>query len=145
MPTFGYVNPYRNKGVECENLALVCMDFRFRKKINELLSQAGYRDFDILVVPGASKAIIDDSHRQIVLNALKIAVSLHGIRRLIMVDHIDCGTYGGSSRFPGQVEEMAFHTERLHEAYQIIKSQYPMLEIVLMYIDWDKLQEIAAF
>ena len=44
-----------------DNLVLMCTSLRFHKQISDLISCAGYRDFDIIALPGAYKAMLKDS------------------------------------------------------------------------------------
>ncbi|MBI2841785.1 MAG: hypothetical protein HYX78_00125 [Armatimonadetes bacterium] len=142
MPSQSYVNLFRNREALCENIVLTCVDFRFRKKAGELLPFAGYRDFDLLALPGASKAVLDEERRPVVFDALDICLRLHKVVRLIIIDHMDCGAYGGSAAFQNADEEVVFHTDRLREAGKIIRDRYPFLQVVPMYMGWDKLVSI---
>jgi len=139
-----YLNLYKNKERACENLTITCVDFRFRKEIGGLLSRAGYDDFDLLALPGASKALIEEPGREVCLQAIGIVLQSRRSRRVIVVDHIDCAAYEGSGRFSNQQEEEAFHTDKLHQAARAIKEYYPSLEVVLMYMDWEKLKSVPA-
>jgi carbonic anhydrase len=134
-----YSSQHKNGGHDCENLAVICMDFRFRKELPELLEQAGFQEFDLVSLPGASKAIIDEKSRGAVFAAIDIAHEKHHGKRIIIVDHIDCGAYGGSGQFLSKEEEEQFHVERLVEAAKLIRAEYPSLEIVTLYADWQHL------
>jgi hypothetical protein len=136
-----YVNFFRESGVECPNLVITCVDFRFRRQISELLSYSGCRDYDNISLPGASKSIIDQTTRDQTLQAIETCHRLHSTTRLAIIDHIDCGAYGGSAAFAGPEAEETFHIERLTEASEIVRAALP-IEVVPMYIDWRKLQTI---
>jgi len=77
-----------------------------------------------------------------ILDALELAIGLHGVSRLIIVDHVDCGAYGGSKQFDSAEEERRFHGERLHEAREVVADAQPEIEIVLLYQDHDGLSPI---
>ena len=143
METVGYLNMSRYVGRECESIVLTCIDFRFRKEVGDLLSRAGFRDFDLVALPGASKAVIEESSRGVLFHAVEASLALHHPRRIIVVDHIDCGAYGGSAAFAGPEDEEAFHAARLDEAREIIRGEFPLLEVVAAYMDWDKLKILS--
>lgn len=137
-----YANKHEGGGHGCRNLVVICMDFRFRKELVELLEKAGFPEFDLVSLPGASKAIIDEAARKAVFGAIDIAVEKHHCQRVIIVDHVDCGAYGGSSRFSSEEEEKDFHRERLAEAKKIAEERYPKLEVAMLYADWKELISI---
>ncbi len=140
-----YKNEYQNKGHECKNLVIRCMDFRFTPYIKGLLDQmyadeGGFESYDSPGVgAGASKAIIDQGSRPVVFSSIDIAVQKHQAKRVVVIDHIDCGAYGGSSQFESPEKEEEFHIIKLKEAGEILKDKYPELEVVLLYQDWDML------
>lgn len=124
----------------CDNLVLRCMDFRFHTRLGELLAEhfgVERFDHDSLAGCGGSKSIIDEQWRAVVFQALDLAVPLHRVRRVIVVDHVDCGAYGGSGKFGDSRAEAQFHAERLREAREIVQRNYPQLEVVLFYQDQD--------
>jgi hypothetical protein len=122
------------------------MDFRFHKQLDQLLDElyseeGGFGDFDSPgPAGGASKAIVDESSRPVVFAAIDIACDKHQIKRVLIVDHIDCGAYGGSSRFQNEDEEAKFHLGELRKAREILGEKYPDLAITLLYQDWEKLE-----
>ena len=131
---------------KCENMVVRCMDYRFHAALPELLAEHfGVESFehDSPGGCGGSKALIDERPRKMILEALELAVSLHGVRRLVIVDHVDCGAYGGSERFDGAEEERVFHEERLREAREIAADAQPDAEVVLFYQDREGIHPVA--
>ncbi len=115
-----------------------CMDYRFHAELSDLLAAYfGVECFrhDSPGGCGGSKALIDPRPREIILEALELGVSLHGVKRLVIVDHVDCGAYGGSERFDSAEAERQFHEERLREARAIAAEAQPPVEVVLFYQD----------
>lgn len=122
------------------------MDFRFHSELPGLLAEHfGVERFEYDSPGGGcggSKSLIDEPARSIVLQALDLAVSLHGVKRLVIVDHVDCGAWGGSERFDDADAERHFHAERLREAREIVAEAQPDLEIVLFYQDLDGISPV---
>lgn len=141
MRTLSYVNFLKSGAEGCENLVLMCIDFRFHKQISDLISYAGYRDFDIVALPGASKSLVDEQSRVTVLNAISRAKELHGINRVIIVDHVDCRAYGGSAAFADSRSEEEHHDHKLEQASAIVRENFPDLEVIQLYADWDRLKQ----
>lgn len=141
-----YQNEYRGKGHNCPNLLIRCMDFRFHRTLDELLpelfsDEGGIKDYDSPgVAGGGSKSIIDEASRPVVFSAIDIAIEKHHISRIIVVNHVDCGAYGGSSQFTSPDEEEKFHRGELKKAEEILTAKYPELEIIILYQDWNNLK-----
>jgi hypothetical protein len=135
----------QNETCMCENMVVRCMDYRFHADLPALLAeQFGVECFsyDSPGGCGGSKSLIDQRPREMMLEALDLGVSLHGVKRLVIVDHVDCGAYGGSEQFEGTEEERQFHVERLREAGEIAAEAQPEIEIVLFYQDYEGLSLI---
>lgn len=138
MQTLSYIGINPGVADTCDNLALMCIDFRMHRKVCDALTYGGYRDFDLLALPGGSQALIDEDSRPTVLAAIEKAIALHKTKRLIIANHVDCGAYGGSGRFADPNEETAMHEDALRQAAEIAKSRFPELEVVLVYAGRDR-------
>lgn len=150
MEEVSYQNSHQSGGHHCKNLLIRCMDFRFHRELDKMLEElfrdeGGLGDYDSPGVGGgASKAVVDDASRPVVFSAIDIGIEKHQISRVLIVDHIDCGAYGGSSRFGSPEEEEKFHSGELKKAAVIIKKRYPQLEIKLFYQDWGTIKPVSA-
>ena len=142
MKELSFLGLRRNLDRSCNDLVLMCMDFRFHRQLGEILTSDGYRTFDIVALPGSSKSLRDAGSREVVLSAIRTAVSIHSIKRVIIADHVDCRAYGGSEAHAGSEQEMHSHEEALREAGQVVKGEFPALEVVLVYADWDHVREV---
>ena len=47
---------------------------------------------------------------------IKLSHDLHGISRVILMNHLDCGAYGGRAAFASDEEEYSRHAEDLRSA-----------------------------
>ena len=111
----------------CETLVIFCMDFRIPgDKLREVLTaafsgQEKIAPFDEIRIAGGAKAVTDKESRQTALAGIQIAVYKHSIGRIIIVNHHDCGAYGGISRFNGnETAERDFHSAELKKAEKIV-------------------------
>jgi hypothetical protein len=121
-----------------DNFTISCIDFRFRAKIAEWIKNELGDQSDLVAIAGVSKAILDDDTRAAVLKQIGIAERLHEIKTVHLVDHIDCGAYGGSAKFEGDKDaEVAMHHEELSKAADVIKAEYPSLAVETHIIDFE--------
>jgi len=85
----------------CTALILHCMDFRLGKPIKQYLQERGLLgDCDIVSIAGASKNIArptEPTDREFALRQIRTSVRLHEIKKVIVMNHTDCGAYGGRS------------------------------------------------
>jgi hypothetical protein len=106
----------------CQTLIVHCMDFRLQKNINDWLqrrfSPAGY---DRVSLAGGVLEL------EIVLKQVEICERVHGIRRVVLVNHEDCRAYGEAGN-PDR------HAADLRNAGQRIKAMFPQLEVELYYL-----------
>lgn len=141
-----YQNDFKNKGHSCSTLVIRCMDFRFHEALEENIGkilEENACSFDSPGIGGGgSKSIIDEGSKAVLYGALNIAVEKHGVNRVVITDHIDCGAYGGSGKFESEIEEEKFHIDRLKEAKEIMAKEYPDLKIVLLYQDWNSIKTV---
>lgn len=125
---------FKYRGVHsCEAVVLCCIDFRFWRETLEFAEkELGLKDFDFPSLPGAAKAINEKS--DLALGCVQVPCDLHHVKKIVIVNHADCGAYGGSSKFNGDSEaEQKFHEEELQKAKGIISEKYPGKEVILVY------------
>ncbi|MBI4036075.1 hypothetical protein HY383_03920 [Candidatus Daviesbacteria bacterium] len=109
----------------CEAVIVTCIDFRFQEYINNWISEnVTPKSFDRVALAGG---VFDFGY---VLKQVEISKRLHHIKKVILVNHEDCGAYGES----GTAQK---HAEDLKDAASKIKQQYPDLEVDLYYLHLD--------
>lgn len=128
---------FKYKGIHsCEAVVLACIDFRFWKETMEFIEkELGIKTYDFPKIPGAAKAINEcKSDADVSMLCVSVPCNLHHVRKIIIVNHADCGAYGGSTRFNGDVEaEQKFHEGELRRAKEKIFAKYQEKEIILVY------------
>lgn len=112
-----------------DNLVVSCVDFRFRPLVAKWIDEQLNGKADLISLAGASKAVADDDTRATALKQFGICDRLHGVKTIHIVDHIDCGAYGGSSHYDSTSAELADHQQKLAQAIQAIKTECPNAEI----------------
>ena len=97
------------------------MDFRLHPALFDLLRPRFGELMDLITVPGAAKAFLDGP-RDFLLAAIVTSVHLHGTKRVLLVNHTDCGAYGGSAAFPSEAAERERHLNDLGAARRLIEA-----------------------
>ena len=115
-----------------EAIIVTCIDFRLQEYINKWIS-ANFqpKTFDRVALGGGAKNL------DIILSQIDIAVRLHHIKKVVLVNHEDCGAYGET----GTSEK---HAEDLKAARVKINTVYPNLEIQTYYLHLDGTFDLIA-
>ena len=116
----------------CSSLLMHCMDFRFGKKMKEFMDQNNLLgDADLVSIAGAAKNIVNPETQAFALRQIEISKDLHGMKQVILMNHTDCGAYGGRKSFADDKVEYEKLTADLKEAREIVKTKWPELEVKL--------------
>ncbi len=105
-----------------EFLVVHCIDFRLQAHLNRWLSETlGDGNYDRVALAGG---VYDF---ETVFKQVQIAERLHEIKKVILINHEDCGAYGAA----GTKER---HAADLQAAREKIAAEYPDLNIETRYI-----------
>jgi carbonic anhydrase len=127
---------------QAEALLLSCIDYRLPGKIARYMEGRGLAaNYDHVVLAGASLGATNSVYPhwgRTFWDHLDLAIRLHAIRRVIILDHRECGSYRVifGTNLSGE-EEKAQHARELHRLAREIAAAYPSLEIetLLMALD----------
>ena len=119
----------------CKNAVISCIDFRFQHADFEFIKSLFGLPFDHIKVPGAGKNLAHEGTMQDALIATlkNVCIGLHGVSELLIVNHWDCGAYGGSKAFSSAVEEERAHREDLLKARLTVQKYLPELDVKIAY------------
>lgn len=110
---------------QAEAIVVTCIDFRLQEAINKFISEHfAPKTFDRVALGGGVKNL------DTILTQIDIAVRLHHIKKVVLVNHEDCGAYGAE----GNPQK---HAEDLRNATSRIKQQFPDLEVETYYLHLD--------
>ena len=110
---------------KCEAIVVHCMDYRLQSYINQWLEKnLTFGSYDRAVIAGGVYDVYD------VIRQVDIAARLHGISKVILINHEDCGMYGTAG-----TEER--HEEDLNKAEEKIRRLFPQLEVDTYYLYLD--------
>ena len=108
-----------------ESAVITCIDFRLQEYINHWISQNfPPKTFDRVALAGGVKNL------EAIREQIEIAHRLHHIKKVVLINHEDCGAYGES----GTPEK---HAEDLKIAKEKIQSQFPDLSVETYYLKLD--------
>ena len=131
-------------GGNVEALVLNCMDYRLANELTFFMTEHGLiNKYDHLVMAGATLAVATDKYpawAETFWDHLKLAIELHGVKRVIAVNHRDCGAFKlafGKDFAKMPAEETEAHTQVMLEFRDRVAKRQPSLdvELLLMYLD----------
>lgn len=109
----------------CEAIIVTCIDYRLQEAINKWISEHFQpRTFDRVALAGRVKNL------DIILGQIDMAHRLHHIKKVVLINHEDCGDYGET----GTPEK---HVQDLRNATLKIKEQFPGVEVNTYYLHLD--------
>lgn len=110
---------------KCEAIVVHCMDYRLQSFINQWLEENLIKgSYDRAVMAGGVYDVYD------VIRQVDIAARLHGIKKVVLINHEDCGMYGSIG-----TEER--HEDDLTKAEDKIRRLFPHLEVDTYYLKLD--------
>jgi hypothetical protein len=122
-------------------VALTCIDFRFRKALHDFFeNELNLYAVDHKANGGGVKMIVEEGPvREWIFKNFEIAFNLHKVDRVILINHQDCGAYGGKEAFASEEEEIRHHEVQLRHAVSAIHAKFPdkQVEAYLAMIDAD--------
>ena len=136
--------PLASRAAEVEALALTCIDYRLVDDGVRFIDGLGLtKNFDQVALAGASLAAVSDkfpSANKAFWDQLDIAASLHHVKKLVVLDHRDCGAYKvafGKDYAPNPPQEDAQHKRVMEKLKVELLAMHPDLtsEYYLMALD----------
>ena len=113
--------------------ALSCIDYRLIDKTIDLLQDIAEVDsFDSTILAGASLGFNQDKYKcwqQTLVDHIDLAIKLHKIIKIAIIDHEDCGAY--KLFFPEVKDnkelEKEYHIKNVEKCIENLKKLYPDL------------------
>ncbi|MFA6495248.1 MAG: carbonic anhydrase [Candidatus Paceibacterota bacterium] len=118
---------------QAEAVIVWCYDHRAWQALLDFLKEQGIQDFDLVSIAGGVKSLASpakESDRDFVLGQIATSARLHHTQKVILMNHADCGGYGGSEACGGAGEkEFAFHVLELEKAGAKVREVLPDLSV----------------
>ncbi|MDA1337557.1 MAG: hypothetical protein O3C23_02215 [bacterium] len=123
----------------CQAVVLHCIDFRFNTTLNSYFDKCFPQGYDLISIAGSCKGLLgDEEHRKFLLEQFEISHKLHHPQFIALVQHEDCGAYGGSKNFSAGVIEEQFQQEELTKAKELLSREFPESKIERYFIKLSK-------
>ena len=108
----------------CKALVIHCIDFRFRKSLAQFLEARFGDSYDLISVAGGVKRlVVDPLENNFILEQIKISDRLHKPGVILLIQHEDCGAYGGSAAFGDFSAEQETQGQELEKAKALLREQ----------------------
>lgn len=116
----------------CRALVISCLDYRLHHALHDWADKRyGPTGYDLVHLAGGGGALLQEDTKAAVLKQVEISHRLHSISEVVLVNHMDCGAYGGSAAFQNdETAERARYTTDLGQAANLITAQFPDLKII---------------
>jgi hypothetical protein len=96
---------------------------------------------DMIIVAGGAKTLAsprNDFERDFILEQIRLSIRLHTCRRVILMSHSDCATYGGLAHFQNDRQaEAAHHKTELQRAADVVLANFPDVEVETYFVAFD--------
>ena len=125
-------------------MLLSCMDYRLVDETERYMTKRGLRNkYDHVILAGASLGALTDKFpawNKTFWEHLAVAIDLHHIKRVIVLDHRDCGAYKvilGEDFAKNRAKETEVHATKLRDLRTQIQGKHAKLavETLLMSLD----------
>lgn len=134
------LGPFLGKtGHKAEALMVCCMDFRFQEAFDKFLEARNFAGCDVVGIAGGVK------DWEQVEKHVEIAVNLHWVKTVILVNHRACGVYDKELQADPE-KELQKHKQDLRETARKIKEKYSQLQVETWFAEMkvrDKTSEIT--
>jgi len=101
------------------------------------MDQNGFKnDTDVLSLGGGIKELVDGTKeiQEFILKQIGISYNLHNARKVVLMQHSDCGAYKTNYNFIDGEAEFAQQLEDMHTAEEMIKNYYDDIVVEKIWI-----------
>ncbi len=127
---------------------LCCFDQRIGTAVRKFLKKQAIVRADMIVVAGGAKTLAsprNDFERDFILEQVRMSIRLHQTKRVLVMSHSDCATYGGLAHFKGDREvEADHHRSELLRAGELLASNFPGISVEPYFVKFDGIWEVSG-
>ena len=127
---------------------LCCFDHRISTAVRKFLKKQGIERADMIVVAGGAKTLAsprNDFEQDFILEQVRMSIRLHQTKRVMVMSHSDCATYGGLAHFKGDCEaEADHHRSELLRAGELLTSNFPNISVEPYFVKFDGIWEVKG-
>ncbi len=123
-----------------------CYDNRFWKSFQYFLESERIKNFDPIIVAGGTKSIASpesESERKFMMKQIELSIKLHHTPRVVLMNHSDCGGYGGLKTFNNdEHQEFSAHKEELQRAKRLVEKDFPNIRVDTVFVNFEGIKFI---
>jgi carbonic anhydrase len=120
---------------------LCCFDHRISVAVRKFLKKQGIERPDMIIVAGGAKTLAsprNDFEQDFILEQVRMSIRLHQTKRVLVMSHSDCATYGGLANFKGDREaEAEHHRGELLRAAELLTSTFADISVEPYFVKFD--------
>jgi carbonic anhydrase len=125
---------------------LCCFDHRIGTAVRKFLKKQGIERADMIVVAGGAKTLAsprNDFEQDFILEQVRMSIRLHQTKRVMVMSHSDCATYGGLAHIKGDEKaEAEHHRTELLRAGELLTVNFPGLSVEPYFVKFDGIWEV---
>jgi carbonic anhydrase len=133
---------------QADAAVLCCFDYRISTVVRKFLKKQGIERFDMIIVAGGAKTLASprtDFEQAFILDEVRTSIKLHQTKRVLVMSHSDCATYGGLAHFNGdRAAEAAHHREELLRAGALVAATFPDISVEPYFVKFDGVWEVQG-
>ena len=122
----------------CQNLIIRCMDFRLEPAFEIWLKDNGYLgEADIISIAGSCKNIAADPNSCFateILSQIDLGYQKHGVRKILLTMHRDCGAYGGQKAFETAEAEKMKLVADMKKVKDLLQAKYQDIAVLMFLV-----------
>jgi hypothetical protein len=116
--------------------------------VRKFLKKQAIEHADMIVVAGGAKTLAsprNDFEQDFILEQVRMSIRLHQTKRVLVMSHSDCATYGGLAHFKGdRAAEAAHHRTELLRAAELLHTNFPGVSVEPYFVKFDGVWEIQT-
>jgi carbonic anhydrase len=126
---------------------LCCFDHRINLAVRKFLKDQSIERPDMIVVAGGAKTLAsprNDFEQDFILEQVRMSIRLHQTKRVLVMSHSDCATYGGLANFLGDRDaEASHHRSELLRAGELLTRNFPGISVEPYFVKFDGVWEVT--
>jgi carbonic anhydrase len=125
---------------------LCCFDHRISQVVRKFLKKQGIERADMIIVAGGAKTLAsprNDFEQDFILEQVRMSIRLHQTKRVLVMSHSDCATYGGLAHFKGDRDaEAVHHRAELLRASELLTSNFDGISVEPYFVKFDGIWQV---
>ena len=125
---------------------LCCFDHRINQVVRKFPKKQSIERMDMIIVAGGAKTLAsprNDFEQDFILEQVRMSIRLHQTKRVLVMSHSDCATYGGLAHFKGDREaEAGHHRGELLRAAELLTSNFDGISVEPYFVKFDGIWEV---